>query len=156
VTTTEKPRRPAKPAPAPEPEAPVRPRLRTTVTLGPFLVALTEDDLRAGRATVLVAMAYLAPDDPADGDRTAVAVQGRLSQVLRDGIPVESLQQVAGTLFDRVADPEAATREDEPVRHGVRIAQLSVGLLPRAETERMQPVATVTVSDLELVPAGNG
>jgi hypothetical protein len=160
MTTTAKPRsRAAKEPPASAPDETgegVR-RSRTTVTVGPFLVALTERDRQERRPTVVVAVAYVAPADRALGSRASAAVQERLWQVLRDGIPVVDLQQVTEALYDGLAEPRWPAGQGEPVEHGIALAQVAVSLLPRDPTsDQIQPVATVVVSNPSLAPPGSG
>lgn len=126
---------------------------RTTVTLGPFLVALTEQDLRDRRPTVAVALAYLAPADAAHAAGAATRVQARLRELFRVGVPPTGLQQVAEALYAGMVAPG---RAGGPVEHGVRITQVAVSLLPRDVTSgQIQPVATVCVADQEITSTGS-
>ena len=126
---------------------------RTTVTLGPFLVALTEQDVLDRRPTVAVALAYLAPADAANAAGAAARVQARLRELLRVGIPLTGLQQVAEAFYAGMAAPG---RAGGPVEHGVRITQVAVSLLPRDVTSgQLQPVATVCVADQEITATGS-
>jgi hypothetical protein len=132
-------------------------RSRTTVTLGPFLVALTDRDRQERRPTVVVAVAYVAPADREMGSRASAAVQTRLWQVLDGGIPVVDLQQVAEALYDGLAEPSWPVADGEAFEHGIELAQVAVSALPHDPTaDQVQPVATVVVSNLALVPPGLG
>jgi hypothetical protein len=160
MTTSAKPRSAA--AKKPRPPAPNEAgegarRSRTTVTLGPFLVALTEQDRQERRPTVVVAVAYVAPADRALATRASAAVQERLWQVLRDGIPVVDLQQVTEALYDALAEPRWPAGQGEPVEHGIALAQVAVSLPPQDPTsDQVQPVATVVVANPSLAPPGSG
>jgi hypothetical protein len=156
TTTTAKPRtRAAKKPEAPSPDG--ARRSRTTVTLGPFLVALTERDRQERRPTVVVAVAYVAPADRERGSRASAAVQTRLWQVLDGGIPVVDLQQVTEALYDGLAEPLWPVEDGEAFEHGIELAQVAVSALPQNQAaDQVQPVATVVVSNLALVPPGFG
>ncbi len=158
MTTTTKPHSRAETTlvdPDPEPVPERARRSRTTVTLGPFLVALTERDRLDQRPTVVVAVAYVAPTDRELGGRASAAVQARLWQVLSDGIPVVDLQQVTEALFDGLAEPCWPVEGGEPFEHGIALAQVAVSSLPQ-NADPLQPVATVVVSNTALVPPGFG
>ena len=157
MTTTTATARPSS-ATTPETEEPhgVR-RSRTTVTLGPFLVALTDRDRQEQRPTVVVAVAYVAPADREMGSRASAAVQARLWQVLDGGISVVDLQQVTEALYDGLAEPSWPVGDGEPFEHGIELVQVAVSALPQNEAgDRVQPVATVVVSNVALVPPGFG
>lgn len=158
TTTTAKPRPRAAGEPeASEPAPDGTRRSRTTVTLGPFLVALTERDRHERRPTVVVAVAYVAPADRGLGSRTSAAVQARLWQVLDGGIPVVDLQQVTEALYDGLVEPCWPVEGGEPFEHGIELAQVAVSSLPQNQTsDEVRPVATVVVSNLALFPAGLG
>jgi hypothetical protein len=150
VTTTEQIPADA-PATGPDRSAPRR-TTRTTVTLGPFAVALTPQDREQGRVTVLVALSYVPPAGDAATSANQ-AVQVRLRQILQDGLPARNLQQVAEDLYDRFAQPAWPGEGGAPVEHGIRFAQVAVSLVPReAAPGRIQPVATVAVGAPELQP----
>lgn len=133
---------------------PARRRTRTTVTLGPFLVALTEADRQEGRPTVVVALSYVAPDDPQSSAGAARLVQARLGHALNNVTPTD-LRSVAETLFDTLAAPRWAIEGGGVIEHGIRISQVAVSLLPRDQTEgQVRPMATVSVTDPELALPG--
>ena len=120
---------------------------RTTVTLGPFMVALTAQDRELQRPTVVVALAYLAPTDRGRSADASRVVQTRLWQVVRDGVPTATLQDVAEFLFERFAEPEWPADGGGAVEHGVRVVQVSASLLPQDLSSGLaQPVATVSVT----------
>jgi hypothetical protein len=120
---------------------------RTTVTLGPFPVALTEQDRELQRPTVVVTLAYLAPADRGRAASASRAVQARLWQVLRSGVPTDTLQDVAEFLFERFTEPAWPTDGGDVVEHGVGVVQVSVSLLPQDLSSGMaQAVATVSVT----------
>lgn len=138
----------------PAPPQPPRRRTRTTVTLGPFLVALTEEDRRAGRPTVVVALAYLAPDDRRHVPAAARLVQDRLGQVL-GAVPLTDLNSLVEALFDALAAPRWPVGGGATIEHGVRVVQVTVSLLPRDQPgDRIRPMATVSVADPDLALPG--
>jgi hypothetical protein len=129
------------------PHGPAPRRPRTTVTLGPFLVALTEEDRREGRPTVVVALAYLAPDDRRLASVAARMVQDRLSQAL-GAVPLTDLTSLTESLFDAVAAPRWPGEHGTTVEHGIRVSQVTVSLLPRdQQPDQVRPMATVSVAD---------
>jgi hypothetical protein len=160
MTTTETTAQPAAAATAAADGAatkdttPARRRTRTTVTLGPFLVALTENDRREGRPTVVVALAYVAPDDAQRSSAAARLIQLRLGQALR-AVPLTDLRSVAESLFDALAEPRWVLERDKAVEHGIRVSQVAVSLLPRdLSSGTVRPMATVSVADPELALPG--
>jgi hypothetical protein len=120
---------------------------RTTVTLGPFMVALTAQDRELQRPTVVVAVAYIAPSDRGRAASASRAVQARLWQVVGSGVPTATLQDVAEFLFERFTEPAWPAEGGDVVEHGVGVVQVSVSLLPQDLASGMaQPVATVSVT----------
>ena len=129
---------------------------RTMVTLGPYLVALTPQDLADRRPTAVVALSYLPPRDHDRQLVMGVAVETQLSAVLQAGIAAPSLRDVAEALFDHFAGPVWAGSDGGLFVHGARVAQVAVSLLPRESGPDGMPVptATVSVSDPGLVGPG--
>jgi hypothetical protein len=132
------------PAPLPPP-VPVAPGRKSTITLGPFLVALTAQDRQDGRPTVAVTVAYRPPSS--DGTVASRAVQSRLVGLLDGGMPISSLQQVAEELFDRLTATDWSSIAGPISDHGFRLVQVNVALIPRdVQQDQIRPIATVTVS----------
>ncbi|HXV93750.1 MAG TPA: hypothetical protein VD813_10660 [Pseudonocardia sp.] len=134
------------PPPAP---APVLPGRKTTVTLGPFLAALTAQDRAEKRPTVAVTIGYTPPTK--DGSAASRAVQTRLVHLMNGGMAVRSLQQVAEELLDWMHEPAWLQTLATLVADGFRVTQVNVALLPRDQVNNeVRPIATVTVNAPEI------
>lgn len=152
MSTTEKTRPQTEVTPQAEAgPAPRRPRF--TVTLGPFGVTLNDRDGELQRPTVVVAFAYVVPDDQGTAAAALLAVQARFWGLVGAGLPLTTLEEMAGALYNGLVEPRWPVEGGEPFEHGVQIAQVAVSLVPEDVTpDRLQPVAAVTVSNPDLVP----
>jgi hypothetical protein len=118
---------------------------RTRMTLGPYLVPITDEDRASGRATVAISVTF---DPPGTGDDSAAkALQERLAQVVGGPVP-GSLRGFGEHLFDALARPGRPGQGDAAlVDAGFRLTQVAVALLPRgvAADSPPRPLVVVTV-----------
>jgi hypothetical protein len=130
---------------APVAPAPRAVRRRSRLSLGPYLVPLTQQDRESGRATVAVNVTF---DLPSTGSDLALkAVQARLAQLVRAPVP-GALRELAEHLFDGLADPSWLGPGGVPlVEAGFRVTHLVVAVLPRdvADGQPTPPLAVITV-----------
>ena len=118
---------------------------RTRMTLGPYLVPITEEDRASGQATVAISLTFDPPGT--GGDSAAKALQARLAQVACGPVP-GSLRGFAEHLFDALAHPGwLGPGGASLVEAGFRLTHVTVALLPRgvAADSLPRPLVVVTV-----------